>query len=168
MDVIFEMESPFRTPYRLHRLAFGSGSPVVAFVAGLHGNELNGIHALNLIISVLLMPKLKGTVLMFPLINTFGADECIKRFPFDESDINGVFPGDPQGYPAQRIAHALLEATKDADVCVDVHSGAAHVRELPQVRVPLSGKALEYGRAMNLPILWKRSGPEGTGGKSYF
>ena len=95
----------------MHRLVFGSGGPVVAIVAGLHGNELNSIHALNLLTAALRMQKLKGTVLLFPLINTFGADECRKRWPFGDQDINKVFPGDPDGTPAQRIASALLEAT---------------------------------------------------------
>ena len=159
MSVIFEMESPFRTPYQLHRLAFGSGDgPTIAFVAGMHGNELNGIHSLNMLISALRMQKVRGRVLMFPLVNTFVADECNKRFPFDQSDINGAFPGDPNGYPAERIAAALYEATKMADICIDVHSGAGHVRELPQVRSPISGPALEYARAMNLPITWKKEG----------
>jgi predicted deacylase len=159
MAVIFEMESPFRTPYQLHRLEFGLGEgPTVAFVAGIHGNELNGIHALNMLISVLHMQKIRGRILMFPLVNTFGADECTKRFPFDKNDINGAFPGDSAGYPAERIAAALYEATAEADICIDVHSGAAHVRELPQVRAPLSGAALEYARAMRLPVIWKRSG----------
>jgi len=159
MSVIFEMESPFRTPYQLHRLEFGPDEgPTIAFVAGMHGNELNGIHALNMLISLLRMQKLRGKVLLFPLINTFGADECTKRFPFDKNDINSVFPGDPQGYPAQRIAAALYAATAEADVCIDVHSGAAHVRELPQVRTPISGPALEYARAMRLPVVWKRAG----------
>ena len=158
MSVIFEMESPFRSPYQLHQLTFGSGGPVVAIVAGLHGNELNSIHALNMLAAGLRMQKLRGTVLLFPLINTFGADECRKRLPFGDQDINKLCPGDPNGSPAERIAHALVQATSKADVCIDVHSGAAHVREIPQVRCPLSGYELELARTMNLPVIWRRSG----------
>ena len=159
MAVIFEMESPLRTPYQLHQLEFGNGDgPTVALVAGMHGNELNGIHSLNMLIAVLRMQKIRGKVLLYPLVNTFGADECNKRFPFDQNDINRAFPGNPNGHPAQRIAAALYEATAQADICIDIHSGAAHVRELPQVRAPVSGLALEYARAMGLPVVWKRQG----------
>jgi uncharacterized protein len=156
-SVIFEIESAFRSSYQLHRLVFGKGSPCVAIVAGLHGNELNGIHALNLIASVLQMQQLKGTVMLLPLINSFGADESNKRFPFDNMDINKCFPGDPNGTPSQRIAYAILEGTTDADVCIDVHSGASHIRELPQVRTPFSGKELELACSMKLPVVWRRS-----------
>ena len=157
MSVIFRMEAPYRGHYELHRLTFGSGSPTIAIVAGLHGNELNGMHAVNLLASSLRFLRPKGTVHLFPLVNTFGADEARKRWPLDDRDINRAFPGRPDGTAVQRIAHALMEAT-DAEVCVDVHSGAPHVRELPQVRVPLSGDELGLARSMGLPVVWRRPG----------
>jgi predicted deacylase len=157
MSVVFRIAAPYREQYELHRLSFGKGGPSVAIVAGLHGNELNGVHAVNLLARTLRLQPPKGTVHLFPLVNTFGADEGRKRWPFDDRDINQAFPGDPTGSAVQRIAHALLEAT-DADVCVDVHSGAPHVRELPQVRVPISGRELELARAMQQPIIWRRPG----------
>jgi hypothetical protein len=32
------------------------------------------------------------------------------------------------------------------------------MREIPQVRVPYSGKEVEYARAMGLPMVWRREG----------
>ncbi|MBM75454.1 MAG: hypothetical protein CMK59_08625 [Proteobacteria bacterium] len=158
MSVVFEIPSPFRSPYQLHQLKYGKGTPTVAIIAGLHGNELNGIHTLNLLASVLRMQNLNGTVLLFPLINSFGADECEKRWPFDGQDLNALFPGKSDGTTAERIAAAVMNATETADICVDVHSGAAHVRELPQVRTPLSGKELQVAREMSMPVVWRRPG----------
>ena len=102
--------------------------------------------------------KNKGRVLLYPIINTFGADECRKRWPFENQDINSIFPGNPQGTTAERIAYALYDSISEADVCIDVHSGASHVREIPQARTPLSGLELEYARDMGLPVIWRRSG----------
>ena len=155
-EVVFEMESPYRSAFQLKRLTYGSGDPVVAIVAGLHGNELNGIYSLNLLSAVLSMQKLHGTVHVFPVINSFGTDQTEKEWPFDRQDINKVFPGSADGSPAQRIAHSVLEATKDAEICVDVHSGAPHIRELPQVRCRPIEEELILGQGMRLPILWKR------------
>jgi predicted deacylase len=157
MSVIFRLEAPYRGHFELHRLTFGSGSPSVAVVAGLHGNELNSVHAVNLLVAALRVQPPKGTVHLFPMVNTLGAEEGIKRWPFDDRDINRAFPGNPDGNGVQRIAHALLEAT-DADICVDVHSGSSQVRELPQVRVPMSGAELEAARMMGLPVVWRRPG----------
>ncbi len=157
MSAVFRLEAPYRGTYELHRLTFGNGKPTVAITAGLHGNELNGIHSVNLLVSTLRIVRPRGTVHLFPLVNTFGADEGRKRWPFDDQDIHKAFPGDPNGTPVQRIAYALLEAS-EADICVDVHSGAPHVRELPQVRVPMGGPELELARAMALPVVWRRPG----------
>lgn len=155
MSVVFSLDAPYRGRYELHRLTFGSGSPSVAIVAGLHGTELNGVYAVNMLVNRLRLLPPRGTVHLLPLVNTFGVDEARKRWPFDDRDINQSFPGDPSGTAVQRIAHALLRHT-DADVCVDVHSGAPVVRELPQVRAPMSGRELELARAMGLPVVWRR------------
>ena len=157
MSVVFSIDAPYRGRYELHRLTYGSGGPSVAIVAGLHGNELNGIHAVNLLNKMLRVQRPKGTVHLFPLVNTFGADQATKRWPYDDQDINHAFPGDPDGSVVQRIAHALFEAS-DADLCIDVHSGAPHVRELPQVRAPMGGEELALARAMKLPVVWRRPG----------
>ena len=153
---IFTLRTPFAGTYRLQRLRFGQGRPRLVVVSGLHGNELNGIHALNLVASCLRVQRPMGTVDLFPVVNAFGIDEGRKRGPFQDADLNTVFPGDPNGTSAQRIAHALLEVTRDADVCVDVHSGSPLVHELPQVRVSLSGPEVELARRMRLPLVWRR------------
>lgn len=157
MSIVFSIDAPYRGQYELHRLTYGSGGPSVAIVAGLHGNELNGIHAVNMLNKMLRVQRPKGTVHLFPLVNTFGADQATKRWPYDDQDINHAFPGDPDGSVVQRIAHALFEST-DAELCIDVHSGAPHVRELPQVRAPMGGEELELARAMKLPVVWRRPG----------
>ena len=79
MSVIFSIDAPYRGRYELHRLTYGSGGPSVAIVAGLHGNELNSIHAVNMLNKMLRVQRPKGTVHLFPLVNTFGADQAQKR-----------------------------------------------------------------------------------------
>lgn len=165
MAEVFRLEAPYREPFVLERLSYGTGDgPVVACVAGLHGTELTGVHALNIVARTMSMLKVRGHVHILPLVNSFGVDQGTKRWPFDDRDVNRAFPGDPGGAPVERIAHALLDATR-ADVCVDVHSGSRVVHELPQVRVPLSGPELGHARAMELPMVWRRAGDrlEATG-----
>lgn len=156
MSVVFELEAPYRGAFRLHRLTYGSGGPSVAVVAGVHGNEVMGTHALNLVAGVLRMLRLRGTVHLLPCVNVAGADENRKRWPFDDRDIMAALPGDPDGLPVERIAAAVLDATR-AEVCVDVHSGAVTTHELPHVRVPVAGHALELARLAAPPVIWRRS-----------
>lgn len=155
MSEIFRLEAPYRGAYSLHRLEFGSGSPRVALVAGVHGNEVNGTYALNLVAGMLRVQAPRGTVWLLPCVNSFGADEGRKRWPFDDRDINAAFPGDPGGNAVDRIAAAVLDAT-DADLCIDVHSGGAAVHELPHARTALSGRALEMARTAAMPVIWRR------------
>jgi predicted deacylase len=157
MSVIFRLEAPYRGEYLLHRLTFGGGGgPVVAMVAGLHGNEVNGIQALNLVAGMLRVQRPRGTVHLLPCVNTVGAGEARKRWPFDDRDIQAAFPGDAEGAAVERIAAAVMDAT-EASVCVDVQSGSSSVCELAHARVPFSGRELECARTMALPVTWRRA-----------
>lgn len=156
MSVLFRLEAPYRGEYVLHRLTFGSGEPRVAMVAGVHGNEVAGTYALNLVAGILRMRAPKGTVHLLPCVNTVGADEGRKRWPFDDRDLNRAFPGSADGLAVDRIAHAVMEGT-DAEVCLDVHSGSSVIHELPHTRAPLSGRELAIARAAALPVTWRRA-----------
>lgn len=157
---VYTIEVPFRGTYRLQRLRFGRGSPHLAIVGGLHGNELNSVYALNLLSSALRAQAPAGTVDIIPIANAFGIEEGRKHGPFDDQDLNRAFPGAPDGTATQRVAHALLEATT-ADVCVDLHTGSLLVHELPQVRTSTEGPECALARTMGLPVLWRRSGRPG-------
>lgn len=157
MSVFFRLEAPYRGEYRLHRLTFGSGGPVVALVAGIHGNEANGVYALNLVAGILSMRRPAGTVHLLPCVNSVGAAEGRKRWPFDDRDIAAAFPGDPDGLPVERIAAAVLEATV-ADLCVEMQTGSTVFHEYPHARAPVSGASLAHARATGLPVVWRRAG----------
>ena len=163
VEDVLKIHAPFWGTYRLRRLRFGRGSPHMVIVAGLHGNELNGIHALNLLASCLRVQNPRGTVDLYPVVNTVGVDEGRKRGPFQDEDLNKSFPGDASGSAVERIAHALLENT-EADICVDVHSGSLLVHEIPQARVSQAGAEVELARAMNLPFVWRRPDVDGLVG----
>jgi predicted deacylase len=162
---IFTLDVPFRGVYRLRRIRFGLGRPRLVILTGLHGRELNGIHATHLLANSLRLQQPMGTVDVFPVVNTFGIDDGHKRGPFEDEDLNRACPGRPEGTAIQRLAHALLCATRDADVCVDIHTGSPLVAEIAQVRASPAGRELELARAMRLPLVWRRepSPIEGAG-----
>jgi predicted deacylase len=156
VSAVFRLEAPYRGEYLLHRLSFGGGGgPTVALVAGVHGNEVNGLYALNLVAGVLSQARPKGLVHVIPCVNTLGADEARKRWPFDDRDIGEAFPGDAEGTAVERIAKAVMDAT-DAELCIDVQSGQPVVHECPHVRSPLGARELQAARALGLPVTWKR------------
>ncbi len=160
MSVVFELPLPLRPPYRLHRLAYGSGAPQVSVVAGIDGDEVTGMHAVNLVAGVLAVQRPSGAVYLLPCVNTPGAETGEKTFLGEELD--AAFLGGPTS-PAGRVAGAVVDATA-GELCIEVQSGNRVTDELPHARTPLYGRALEAGRASGLPVVWKRAGKHFDGG----
>ncbi|HVP28704.1 MAG TPA: M14 family metallopeptidase [Myxococcota bacterium] len=143
--VMLRMTAPardvFDVPY--HELGPASGAPAAALVAGIHGNELNGIFVLARLASFLRRiaegeragVRLLRRVLLVPAVNVLGVNLRSRRWPFDGTDVNRMFPGYGLGETTQRIAAAVLERTAGAEHRLDLHSSNLDFEELPQVRL---------------------------------
>ena len=113
----------------------------LALVAGLGGNELNGVFVLSRLVALLNDLSTRGEitlherVLILPAVNLAGLDARSRQWPFDQTDLNRMFPGSEDGETCQRIAAAVLELTSDAYYRIDLHSSNQDIEELPQVRL---------------------------------
>lgn len=106
---------------------FGSGVPHVFFTAGIHGNEVTGVYVARRLIDYFTAhPPLKGTVSVIPTVNTTAMRCMQRRNPFDGLDLNRVFPGDPQGSFALRLADLVYRETEGADILIDLHCCGQH------------------------------------------
>src|SRR5206468_7352574 len=77
--------------------------PVVAFVAGSHGTEYTSIIALTRLASRIDPAKLKGTVIVAPLINVASFEQMtVHTNPIDRQGTNGQDPGAASRTPAER------------------------------------------------------------------
>ncbi len=105
--------------------------------------------------------RLQGTVELYPALNTLGIDTLTRSLPVFDTDLNRMFHGSPHGETTQRIAYAVLEATKKARYRIDIHSSSADFEELPQVRVYYPTDAEKEGaRRFGLTaIMERRPGP---------
>lgn len=143
--VLLHMTAPsredFDVPY--HDLGPRGEPPGLALVAGLHGNELNGVFVLARLASFLRQvaegrrpgAELLGRVVVIPAVNVLGLNVRRRAWPFDGTDVNRMFPGYDAGETTQRIAAAVLAATEGARWRIDVHSSNVDFEELPQVRL---------------------------------
>lgn len=154
----------FDIPY--HEIGPRAPHPAAAFVAGLHGDELNGIFILSRLADFLngveagKHPGLKllKKVLIIPAVNVLGINLRSRTWPFDKSDMNRMFPGNVSGETTQRIALAVLEATKKAEYRVDLHTSGVDFEELPQVRLYSPSDAQRAtARHFGLPAIMERS-----------
>jgi uncharacterized protein len=162
------MTAPVRDGFDIpvHELGPHSSHPAVALVGGLHGDEVNGIFILARLADFLTgveagkYPELRlaKRVLIIPAVNVLGVNQRSRTWPFDKSDINRMFPGSIGGETTQRIAYAVLEATKRAEFRIDFHTAGIDFEELPQVRLyGPSAAERETSRWFGLSAIMERS-----------
>lgn len=106
---------------RLEVQSFGSGKPRILIVAGLHGGEATGIFVANRLINTLRGQDVTGEVRIIARANPTAFARLERTSPFDDIDLNRIFPGDSQGTISERTAAALWAEAQQADMVVDLH-----------------------------------------------
>lgn len=109
-----------------HQLQFHSfgepgAGPHALITAGIHGGEATGIYAAHQLMAWLSTQKLNGRVTVLPVANPGAFRRSTRANPYDELDMNRIFPGKRDGSPTQRAAAAIWEEAKQADFIVDLH-----------------------------------------------
>ncbi|WPP48440.1 succinylglutamate desuccinylase/aspartoacylase family protein [Catalinimonas niigatensis] len=108
--------------------------PILLLMAGLHGDEINGIEIVRRIRDQGFHRPDKGTVICIPLLNIFGFVHFSRTVP-DGKDVNRSFPGSKNGSLASRVAYVLMkEIIPLVDYGIDFHTGGASRANIPQVR----------------------------------
>src|SRR5215831_19018183 len=83
--------------------------PTVVVLAGVHGDEYEGIVAIPEIFRRLDPSAMRGTFIAVPICNVPAYLAATRSSPIDGLNMARVFPGDPHGTITQRIAHWLGE-----------------------------------------------------------
>lgn len=128
--------------------------PVLFVSAAIHGDELNGVEIIHRLLKHKLLKSIRGTLLVVPIVNVHGFLNQSRYLP-DRRDLNRSFPGSAKGSIAARLAHTFFtEVVKQADVGIDLHTGAINRSNLPQIRGNLDdAKTLELARAFGTPVI---------------
>jgi len=162
-DTILSLELPYRERLTLQRTAFtGGNGPRVAVVAGIHGDEIEGLYVTHRLAAWLedlgrRQPQaLRGRVELYPAANPLGLDSLERSVPPQGVDLNRTFPGHAQGLIAQRVAAALMRELTGAVLAVDVHASNVFLREIPQVRInqEFRESLVPLAQRMNLDVIW--------------
>jgi len=110
--------------------------PRLFISAAIHGDELNGIEIIRRI-RARPLTGLRGTLLLVPVVNVFGLLHHARYLP-DRRDLNRSFPGSERGSLAARLAHLFMsEIVARCTHGIDLHTGALHRSNLPQIRAQL-------------------------------
>ena len=128
--------------------------PVIFVSAAVHGDELNGVEIIRRLIRRRTLKLKKGTLIFVPMVNVYGVLNQSRYMP-DRRDLNRVFPGSARGSLAGRLAHIFLsEIVSKCDYGIDLHTGAIHRSNLPQVRANLDdAETREMAEKFGVPVL---------------
>ena len=130
----------------------------VAILSGAHGTEYASIIAAQGVIPRIDAARLRGTVIVVPLINRASFERMrVHVNPVDEKSMNGNYPGNPAGTQTDRALDRIVrEVIQKADVVVDLHNGDIDENLRPYSYWTRSGNAaldsagLELAKSMGL------------------
>jgi predicted deacylase len=128
----------------VHVLVGGRRHPCLALVAGVHGNEYEGMVTLAELLGTLDPGALDGSLIVVPVANPFAFRAGQRRTPQDDRDLNRVFPGAMAGTLSERLAHRLCRTVlAGADLVFALHSAMSDGTLAPWVEFLEGSSALE-------------------------
>ena len=122
--------------------------PRLVCVAGIHGNEPEGITALLELWEELDPGTIAGTLVLVPVANppAFRAGE--RRNPGDPLDMNRIFPGRGDGTITERLAHHLFhDVVAGADFVLSLHGWGRGALVVPYTEYPRDAPVTAASRA---------------------
>ena len=137
--------------------------PTLFISAAIHGDELNGVEIIRRLLTQRRFDGLKGCLICVPVINGFGMLQHSRYSP-DGRDLNRSFPGSERGSLTARLCHIFLEqVVKKCDFGIDLHTGAQHRSNLPQVRGNLDDQeTARLASVFGVPVLLKADERDGS------
>ena len=139
--------------------------PAILAVAGVHGNEYEGMEAIRRVFAELDPAILRGTFAAIPVANPFAFEARTRATPADIDGINlaRIFPGQSDGTPTSALANQLLDFVMrnvgPDDLFIDIHSGSHDVAYATVVGVravehPGRAASERAARHFGIPDLW--------------
>jgi predicted deacylase len=128
--------------------------PKLFLCGAIHGDELNGIEIIRRLLERPALRRMRGTLIALPMVNVYGVLNQSRYLP-DRRDLNRSFPGHERGSLASRMANLLMaEVVSKCTHGIDLHTGAIHRTNLPQIRADLSDPETEdMARAFGAPVI---------------
>lgn len=158
-SVILEMEvaklhtrNNLRIPVIVERAELDG--PVLLLMAGVHGDETNGVAIVREIIRKKYNKPKRGIVICIPVFNVFGYLNQSREFP-DGRDLNRLFPGSAKGSLASQFAYKFMkEIAPLVDYIVDFHTGGSGRENFSNIRCVLQeDKTLEMAKVFGVPFI---------------
>ncbi len=129
--------------------------PVLFVSAAIHGDEINGVEVIKrLLASKRINSRMKGTLIAVPIVNAYGFNRNSRYLP-DRRDLNRCFPGSRKGPLGHQIAYTFMkEIVEKSTHGIDLHTGAIHRKNLPQIRACLDDEETSrLAHSFGVPVI---------------
>ena len=128
--------------------------PCLLVCAALHGDEVNGVEIVRRLLRLTAINRLQGTIIAVPVVNMYGFVSRSRYLP-DRRDLNRSFPGSSTGSLSAQLAHLFLDQILiKCTHAIDLHTGAIHRSNLPQIRGDLSDPSVRHlAQAFGMPVM---------------
>jgi len=151
-------------PFQVIEIDGASDGPSLLIIAGVHGDEYEGIAAIREITAQLTKQRdrLCGRVTLIPIVNV-PAFAIPARCGDDGLDLARTCPGRVDGSATERIAHAISARIEAADMFIDLHTGGTTMQVWPLIGYGLVpnedvlNTQRRMARAFGLPLVWGTS-----------
>src|SRR6218665_527494 len=144
--------TPIQVPVFVERAE--KEGPVLLLMAGMHGDEINGMEVVRRVIRKKWNKPNAGTIICLPVFNIFGYLNIKRELP-DGRDLNRSFPGTKNGSLASQFAYQFMkEIAPKVDVVIDFHTGSAQRSNIAQIRCVLSdAESVELSHVFDPPFI---------------
>jgi predicted deacylase len=149
-----------------------SDGPTLTVLAGVHGDEYEGVRAIPQIFRALDLAELRGRLIAVPVCNVPAYRTATRSSPIDGLNLARVFPGDAHGTVTQRIAHTLTEQIiAPANLLIDLHSaGVAYSMPTlvgyPYADTPHGRASCAAALAFGCDVVWAHPPDPSAGGRT--
>ncbi|PLY14130.1 MAG: succinylglutamate desuccinylase [Sedimenticola sp.] len=149
---LLHTQTPLNMPVQIIRGL--KDGPRLFVSAAIHGDELNGIEIIRRLHQNKVLKRLHGTLITIPIVNVFGVIHHSRYLP-DRRDLNRSFPGSERGSLAGRLANLFMtEIVDNATHGIDLHTGALHRTNLPQVRANMDDpETKKLAKVFGAPVI---------------
>jgi predicted deacylase len=128
--------------------------PTLFVSSTIHGDEINGIEITRRLLASKILNKICGMLIVIPVVNIFGFNDRSRYLP-DRRDLNRCFPGLKNGSLTSQLAYKFMqEIVLKSDFGIDLHTGAFHRCNYPQIRADISDKStFDLAKVFGAPAL---------------
>ncbi len=158
---VFTLANGHDVVLHVHEVKGSQAGPTLGLIAGVHGDEPLSLEIVRRAVVEADPSTLRGTILAISVANPYAIQALTRNTPLDMSNLNRIFPGDPNGLLSDQLAHAI--ATQFIPRCshlIDFHSGG-NLSTVDYVYVP-DERASALGMAFGCEIVYRGASPAGS------